>query len=355
MKTFWKIFIADSKRVLLGKFPYIFVFVILLITIAFLCCIEFVNREADLSNQKSFYGIKQYKTLQQLNDDLAVKRESFLQLKEQFETDIKQENLTLTEIKKFEEQVNSLNRTIMTMQYLSDNNISFSRYQDYYNLQTFGPSDRRSESKNVISLIMVITVLIGIMTVIKAARIIPGEIKESKSKIMLTLPLGRIQYAVYRLLITFFQSAILMIAYSIILAFFCFLFYGGDDVLIFASANTVFGLSYIPSVLYILLFSLIQIFAVTVIAYSISLLFQSRLWAMLISLFVCYGSEIINFIINLFFKDMTKYVFSNNLTPLKAYTELNADTVSFSLFVLLSYIVIISIIAFIKFAKQDIK
>lgn len=355
MKKFIRLLKGDTKRIFIGKMPYIFITLLFLFAMAIIVISLIPNEDSELYQKgKSSYGVREYTTFEELNTTIIGEKENYLQSVALLDLDIEQENVTANDIKYRQYQIDTLNRTIITMQYLYDNQISFERYQDYYSVDNMTMNQKDSETNLYSVLVLFATIAIGFITVIRASVYLPSEIKDGKSKIMFTLPLKRVKYLIYRFLFIFLQSVALLIAYAIFFAIVLLIIYGGDDVLLFATANTVFGLSYIPTVFFILIFSLLQLFAYTLFAYCISLLFLKRVLPLIISVFILFGNSIVEPLINLIFGDISKYFISNNLTPLKAFTYISHISFFGILLILALYLVPLSLISLYKIKKQDI-
>ncbi|MDD4003218.1 MAG: hypothetical protein PHE12_03395 [Clostridia bacterium] len=363
MNRFIRLLLADTKRLFFGKKIYIIFALCIIFSIAIYIS-SFNSDNDDNQINKSSYNIQKYENMAQLADFIEAARQEYQKESDKLHEDIELANLTQNEIKYKQNVIGSLKRTLMTAEYLFNNNIAYENYQDYGFISNIGMSQR---SGILIFNIIIYCVTLGlvILSIIRAATYIPNEICSGRYKITFTVPLKRSKYVLYRFLFIFLQSAIFLTAYAIMTALISAILYGAKDVLIFGTKDYVFGLGYIFASMFLLLFYLFHLFVLCVLALSLSLLINNRIVPLLLTLFIYLGDKLIFQIISLLifvFNGFNSYdfnilpwLFGSNIQPLNAFTGIANNSIFIYIGISLIYLLPISAATLFKFTRQDIK
>lgn len=349
---FFKLLVNDTKKTLKNKFTYIFIGLILIVHIGCLI-IPYIVPDYE-NNYKSSYGINEYNTIEELSDRILQLEETYKSTEEQLALDIKNEDLTISETKNAKINLKTASRQILTYKYLYEHKIEYSRYQDYGFLQTLMVS-KYSGLNSTMGVMFFISYIIGFITLLRAAIVIPSEIKDGQYKLLFTLPVNRYKYLIYKCLFIILQSAALMIISSIVAAVFYGVLHGFNDVLVFATADYAFGLSYFLAVLFILLFFIITISIYAITAFCISILINNRIFSLILSLLIIYITDIPSSLIELISKGSSKYLLTVNFNPLNAFIGVENNSVFMSLLIVVLYLAPLIAVSLIKFKKQDIR
>ena len=309
-----------------------------------------VTDKTDNSNEYAIYGILEYKTSEQLENNLINAKSNLQKQIDSLEYEDSINALT-NEQKDFRKhQIEESTLQVNVMNYLYENKIPFSQAAQYNSYK----------GKSGISVLnhcfIIATVFIGIVTIIRLSVDMPNELKEGQAKLTLTLPITRTRYALYRLLSITGQSVILFLAYALFALAITFLFYPTAETLIFANKSGAFGTGAAISMFIQSVFAIIAIIGYGVFAFTVSLLTLNKIATLLISIPICFAGKVVEIVESMFSKNnlFSKCFISSNFSVQQSYVSLQANSIFLSITILFLYLLALSTIALFKFKRQNI-
>jgi len=325
------------------------------IVIILLCLIIFgtiyinINISKYDGTNKIIYGITKYESFEELEQRIIDEKESLTieqqMLKETLSYDIQDKDI----IKVKQDRISYMETNINAMSLLLEKRINFE------NVKAYRDFNIKNGTSVMMSFNLIIAIIIFIISAIKIAIIIPSEIKEGQSKLTLTLPIGRINYALYKLVANLIFLLSLLIFFSVFSAIVCAIFFPVKDVFIlFASPYQAICLSFMPSMFLQLAFSIITLIAVSLISFSISLLFRNQIVSLLLTLLFGLWGLVLDLFNNIISGNFIKYLLSYNLHIDKIFYNQTANPIWISALILVIYLGTILILSLLKFKKQDI-
>lgn len=345
---FKSIFFTESLRIIKSFGFYIIIGILTVFTL--IMFIVSVTDKNDDSNEYAIYGILEYKTFEQLENNLTNAKNSLQKQIDSLEYEDSINALT-NEQKDFRKrQIEDSTLQVNVMNYLYENKIPFSKAAQYNSYK----------GKSGISVLnhcfIIASVFIGIVTIIRLSVAMPNELKEGQAKLTLTLPISRTRYVLYRLLSITGQSVILFLAYALFALAITYLFYPTAGTLVFANKSRAFGTGAAMSMLIQSVFAIISIIGYGVFAFTVSLLTLNKIATLLISIPVCFAGKVVEIVESMFSRNnlFSRFFISSNFSVQQSYLSLQANSILLSIVVLFSYLLIMVIIALFKFKRQDI-
>lgn len=345
---FKSIFFTESLRIIKSLVFYVITGILIAFTL--IMFIVSVTDKNDNSNEYAIYGIYAYETFEQLENNLTNAKSNLQKQIDSLEYEDSINALTKEQKDFRKRQIEDLTLQVNVMNYLYDNKISFSQAAQYNSYK----------DKSGVSILnhcyIIATVLIGLVTIIRLSVAMPNEIKEGQAKLTLTLPMSRPRYALYRLLSITVQSVILFLTYALFALALTYLFYPTAGTLIFANQSGTFGTGAVMSMLIQSAFALISIIGYGVFAFTVSLLTLNKIATILISIPVCFAGKVIEIIESMFSRNniFSRWFISSNFSVQQSYSNPRTNSVLLSIIVLVIYLLTLSIIALLKFKRQDI-
>lgn len=346
---FLRYFKNETARMLKSYKFYVIIaiFIVFVLTTAFYFTFSDEN-----ASTKTVYGISEYSSMEELNQKLNKSKQLLSKEKTSLENAISNDILSNQQIQSRQSKIDDLTRTVTAMEFLYDNNMDFSYVTQYNSF------DKNNANCFLSNILIVLTLLLGFIKIISISASMVTEIKEGMAKLTLTLPITRVKYALSKFFTYYLQTLILLLACTFFALIISTLFFPADGAILFATQSYAFALTIIPAMFLQLCFSAITLFGFCAIVFSISLLINNKIAALLVSLLLCFCGTFISFLksssipIPLLFD---KYFISCNLNIEKCFIESSANNILLCLGVLFFYILLLLSIALIKFKRQDIK
>ncbi len=346
---FIKLFANENKRVLKSPVFYICAGAILVITLLF--SINTSNNNKVQPSENMIYGIEKYSSFEELSIRLDENKALLDKEVKTFEEGLSINLFTKEQIQLRKANIEYLQQIVIVEEYLFENNIEFNHATSY--------KSHFTESANSVlnEYLILVGIFLAIIAVFRISIAIPNEIKDGQSKLMLTLPVSRSKYVVYKGLIYFLQSIMFLLAYTLIALIITVVFFNPNGLLIFATNKTVFALSILSAALLQYFFSSILILGVSIVTLGISLLILNKIGSLFLSLIICFGGKPFELIESMFSNTskISSFFVSSNFNIARKFEKLTANAWWVSLLILFAYCIVLIFVALFKFNRQDIK
>ncbi len=344
---FRKLFMSESKRII--KTPVFFIIAGLLVVFTIVFCIVAATNDESENSENAVYGVTEYATFDELAEKLDNAEKSLTEKQDALERDIEIKAVTKEQIARRREDIRFESRTVNVMRVLIEKQIPFKDAAQY--------NTSSAHSISIMNHCFVIgAIFIGLAAIVRLSVAMPGEVKEGQAKLMLTMPVTRTKYALFKVSLAFLQSAILLFGYVVFAIIIAAIFFGVSGVLVFANSETAFTLGIIPAALLQMSFAVVSLIGYHLIAFTLSLLTLNKIATLLISLPICFGGILIEFIESAFTRQpvFSRVFISSNLTIQKVFENPSANPVWLAGIVLFAYLAVLTVASFSKFKRQDV-